>query len=103
MARNIQSDDHTKKHSPDKKKLKKLITTKLVLHEMVKGLLGEGEEGEKKRPKLNNKMAVILNLSTLESKKTNGQAEQKQTHKYREHFNGCQMGGGLKGLTSINW
>lgn len=48
-------------------------------------------------------MAGILNLSTLESKKTNEQAEQKQTHKYRGHSNGCQMGGGLKGLTSINW
>lgn len=71
MARNIQSDDHIKKHSPGKKKLKKLVTTKLVLHEMVKGLLGE--EGKKNRPKLNNKMAGILNLSTLESKKTNKQ------------------------------
>lgn len=38
---------------------------------MVKGLLGE--EGKKNRPKLNNKMAGILNLSTLESKKTNKQ------------------------------
>ena len=32
-----------------------------------------------------------LNLKT----KINKQAEQKQTHRYREHFDGCQLGGGL--------
>lgn len=43
-------------------------------------------------------MTVIFNLSTLESKKKNKQAKQKQIHKYREHFNGCQMRGGLEGI-----
>ena len=28
--------------------------------------------------------------------KINEQADQKQTHRYREHFDGCQMKGGLK-------
>ena len=27
----------------------------------------------------------------------NKKAEQKQTHRYREHFDGCQRGGGLEG------
>ena len=27
--------------------------------------------------------------------KINEQADQKQTHRYREHFDGCQMNGGL--------
>ena len=40
----------------------------------------------------------------------NEQAVQKQTHRYREHFNGCWMGGVLgvrvkkvKGLRSTTW
>ena len=40
----------------------------------------------------------------------NKQAEQKQNHRYRKHFDGCQMGDALgdwvnkvKGLRSINW
>ena len=30
--------------------------------------------------------------------KINEQVEQKQIHRYREHFDGCQMGRGLGGL-----
>ena len=43
-------------------------------------------------------------------KKINKQAEQKETHRSREYFDGCQMGGGLgglvkkaKGYRSTNW
>ena len=42
--------------------------------------------------------------------KINKQAEQKQTHRPREYFDGCQMGGRLegwvkkaKGLRSTDW
>ena len=42
---------------------------------------------------MNNKMAINTYISTIESKK-NRQAEQKQNPGYREHFDGCQMGGG---------
>ena len=58
-------------------------------------------------------MAINTHQSTTQSKnknKINEQAEQKQTHKYREHFDGCQAEGGLaewakkvKGLRSTNW
>ena len=47
-----------------------------------------------------------LNLKT----KINKQAEQKENHRYREDFDGCQMGGGsggwlkkVKGSRSTNW
>ena len=40
----------------------------------------------------------------------NEQAKQKQTHRYREHFASCWMGGGMgrwvkkvKGLRNTNW
>ena len=59
---------------------------------------------------MNNKMAINTQLSTVESKIQNKQTEQKQNHRYRKHFDGCQMGGGLggwkkkvKGLRSTNW
>ena len=51
---------------------------------------------------------TYLSMVNLENK-INKQAEQKQNHRYREHFDGCQMGEGLgewakkvKGLRSIN-
>ena len=37
-------------------------------------------------------MAINTYLSTIESKKQNKQAEQKENHRHREHFDGCQMG-----------
>ena len=43
---------------------------------------------------MNNKVAINTYLSTIESKKVSEQAEQKQTHRYKEYFDGCQMGGG---------
>ena len=46
---------------------------------------------------MNNKMAVNTYLSTIESKnKLSKQEEQRQNHGYRECFDGCQMGGGVK-------
>ena len=39
-------------------------------------------------------MAKNTYLSIIESKKqTKQREEQRQIHKYREHFDGCQMGG----------
>ena len=59
---------------------------------------------------MNNKMAINIYLSTLVSKKQNKQAAQKQNHRYRECFEGCQIGGALgvwlkkmKGLRSTSW
>ena len=34
-------------------------------------------------------MATTTYLSTIETKK---QAQQKENHRHREHFDGCQMG-----------
>ena len=43
---------------------------------------------------MNNKMALNIYLSTIESKnKLSKQEEQRQNHGYRERFDGCQMGG----------
>ena len=42
----------------------------------------------KKIKNLNNKMAINIYLSIIESKK-NEQTKQKQTYRYREHFDGC--------------
>ena len=49
---------------------------------------------------MNNKMAKITNLSTIESKnnKLSKQEEQRQNHGYREHFDGCQWGGDCEGM-----
>ena len=44
---------------------------------------------------MNKKMVTNTYLSTNESKKQNKQAEQKQNHRYRKCFDGCQMGGDL--------
>ena len=46
---------------------------------------------------MNNKMAINTYLSTIEFKKQNKQAEQKQNHAYREHFYGCHVEGGSGG------
>ena len=42
---------------------------------------------------MNNEMMINTYLSTTDSK-INKHAEQEQTHRYRQHFDGCQMGGG---------
>ena len=44
---------------------------------------------------MNNKMVINTYLSANESKKLSKQ-EQRQNHGYREHFDGCQMGGGCR-------
>ena len=37
-------------------------------------------------------MAINTYLSTIEYKEQNKQKEKKHTHRYREYFDGCQMG-----------
>ena len=47
-------------------------------------------------------MALNTYLSTPKSKnEINKQAEQTQTHRYREHFDGCQMDEGIKKYTFV--
>ena len=73
---------------PDKKKLK-FIIIKLVLCEILKVFFKENKNM--------NKMAINTYLSTAGSKNQHKQAEHKQKHRYREYFDGCQMGGVLRG------
>ena len=49
---------------------------------------------------MKNKMVKNTNLSTTESKKNklSKQEEERQNHGYREHFNGCQIGGVCRGM-----
>ena len=52
----------------DKKKLKEFVNTKLVLQQILKGLLHEGEEKEKEKKRgkqSNNKMALHTYLSII--------------------------------------
>ena len=59
---------------------------------------------------MNNKMAINIYLSTIESKNKLSQQEQRcYSHRYGEHFDGCQIGGGygemgeeVRGLRSTN-
>ena len=53
------------KSFPDKRKIKEFIVTKLLLYEMLKGLI---QQKRKIKP-MNNKMVINTNLSTIESKK----------------------------------
>ena len=48
---------------------------------------------------MNNKM-VANTYPTIECKKTqlSKQEEQRQNHGYREHFDGCQIGGECEGM-----
>ena len=46
---------------------------------------------------MNNKMAISIYLSIIELK--NKQTEQKQNHRHREPFNGCEMGRSSGGWT----
>ena len=43
-------------------------------------------------------MANNTYLSTIESKNKLSKQEQRQNHGYRECFDGCQMGGGCRGI-----
>ena len=48
---------------------------------------------------MNNKMTINTYLSTTESKnKLSKQEDQRQNQGYREHFDGCQMGGVCGGM-----
>ena len=48
---------------------------------------------------MNNEIAINTYQSKLNLKnKINKQAEQKHTHIHREHFDSCQMGGGVGGM-----
>ena len=58
---------------------------------------------------MNIKVATNLRLSTTESKKINKQAEQQQNHRYGDHLEDYQLGGGegkmgekVQGIRSIN-
>ena len=42
------------------------------------------------------KMGINSQLSTTESKKLSKQAEQKQNHRYGDHLEGYQLGGGKR-------
>ena len=46
---------------------------------------------------MNSKMAIHIYQQLNLKYKISEQVEQKQTHRYREHFDSCQMGGGLDG------
>ena len=46
---------------------------------------------------MKNEMAINTYISTIEAIKQNKQEEQKQTHRYREHFDDSQMGEVLGG------
>ena len=55
-------------------------------------------------------MTINTNQQLTLKNKINKQAEQKQTHRFREHFDCCQMEGRLegwvkkvRGLRSTNW
>ena len=43
-------------------------------------------------------MAINTYLSTIESKNKLSKQEQRQSHGYRERFDGCQMGGWHQGI-----
>ena len=45
---------------------------------------------------MNNKMAKSTYLSTNKSKNQTSKQDQRQNNGYREHFDGCQMGGGVE-------
>ena len=47
---------------------------------------------------MRNKMAINTYLSTVESKKQNEQAEQKQNYRHEECFHGCQIQWGVRRL-----
>ena len=47
---------------------------------------------------MNNKMAINIYLSTIESKKLSTLEEQRQNHGYSDRFDCCQLGGGCGGV-----
>ena len=53
---------------------------------------------KKKIKTMNNKMAKILIYQQLNLKNKLSKQEQRQNHGYREHFDGCQMGGECGGM-----
>ena len=91
------------KSFPDKKQLKELNISKPLLYEMLKDLFKKKEKSKV----MNNKMVINTYVSPIDSKNLSKQ-EQRQNHGYREHFDGCQMGGGggmgeeVRGLRSTN-
>ena len=51
---------------------------------------------------MNNKMTINTYLSTTESKnKLSKQEEERQTHGYRERFEGSHMGSGCGGMGEV--
>ena len=55
--------------SPDRKKVKEFITTKLVLYEMLRVFFKKKRKRKKRLKNMNNKMALNTFLSITESKK----------------------------------
>ena len=54
---------------------------------------------KKKIKTMNNKIAILHIYQQLNLKnKLSKQEEQRQNHGYREHFDGCQMGGRCGGM-----
>ena len=47
---------------------------------------------------MNNKMAINTYCQLNIKNKLSKQEEQRQNYGYREHFDGCQMGGGSEGI-----
>ena len=71
-------------------KLKEFIITKPLLYEMLKGL-----KKKKKIKTMNIKMAINSQLSIIEyNNKPSKQARQKQNHRYGDHLESYQLGGG---------
>ena len=88
----------------DKVKLKEFIITKPLLYKILKGLF-------QKIKTMNIKMATNSQLSTTKSKKNklSKKIEQEQNHRYGDHMEGYQLGGGrgrkgvkVQALRSIN-
>ena len=73
---------------PDKVKLKDFIITKPLLHEMLKRLI------KKKIKTVNIKRATNSQLQLNLKNKLSKQPEQEQNHRYGDHWEGCQLGGG---------
>ena len=71
---------------------------------------GKWNKSDKDR-KIPNDLTYMCNLKKKTKNKINEQIKQQQTQRYREHFDGCQMGGSCskgwvkrgKELRSTNW
>ena len=96
---------------PDKVKLKEFIITKLLLYEMLKGLIKEKDDQNYEQYN-DNKLTTINIWSKNKNKNKNKlrkQLEQEQNHRNGDHKEGYQWGEGVgrvdekvQGIRSIN-